>query len=158
MSVVVLGVGNLLMSDEGVGVHCVQALAAQGGIPDGVRLVDGGTSTQELLEDLENLERLIIVDAVRAGAAPGTVLRLEGRAVPSAFTTKLSPHQLGIADLLATLTFLGRAPRHVLLLGVEPELLALGLELSPTVAARLPALCQQVRAELEAAPGPGPAP
>jgi len=75
-------------------------------------------------------------------------VRLEGSAVPAAFTTKLSPHQVGISDLLATLTFMGRAPKRVLLLGVEPQRLSLDLELSSTVAARLPLLCAQIIEEL----------
>ncbi len=147
--VVVLGVGNVLMSDEGVGVHCVSALEAGYSFPPSVRCVDGGTSTQVLLDDLEDLDYLIIIDAVSAGARPGSFVRLEGDEVPHAFTTKLSPHQIGIADLLATLSFIGRAPRRVVLLGVEPERLAFDLELSPVVAGGLPELCAQVVAELE---------
>jgi len=148
--VVVLGVGNLLMADEGVGVHCVDALASGYRFPASVRCIDGGTSTQELLADLEDLDHLIIIDAVASGAAPGALLRLEGDALPHAFTTKLSPHQIGISDLLATLTFIGRAPRRVVLFGVEPERLSLDLSLSATVAARLPELCARVLAELAA--------
>lgn len=146
--IVVLGVGNVLMADEGVGVHAVTALEKGWVLPDDVRCVDGGTSTQELLGDLENVEHLIVLDAVRAGRAPGDLVRLEGDAVPRAFTTKLSPHQVGISDLLATLTFMGRAPGSVLLLGVEPARLELDLSLSDVVAPRVPELCRQVVAEL----------
>jgi len=147
-NVVILGVGNLLMSDEGVGVHAVNALEQKYSFPEGVRCVDGGTSTQELLGDLEDLDHLIVLDAVAAGASPATMIRLEGAAVPSAFTTKLSPHQVGIADLLAMLTFIGHAPKRVVVLGVEPAVLSLGMELSPEVAARVPELCAQVVEEL----------
>jgi hydrogenase maturation protease len=147
---VVLGVGNLLMGDEGVGVRCVERLEKEGRLPTGVSIIDGGTSTHELLEDLENLELLVIVDAVAGGAAPGSIVRLEGTSIPSAFSNKLSPHQHGINDLLASLRFLGRAPRRVVLLGIQPERVALGLELSPVVAAALPALCAQVGAEVAA--------
>ncbi len=146
--VVLLGVGNVLMSDEGVGVHAVNALEQGYGFPDGVRCVDGGTSTQALLGDLEHLDHLIVLDAVTSGAAPATLLRLEGAAVPAACITRLSPHQVGISDLLATLTLLGRAPKHVVQLGVEPELLTLDLNLSPRVAARVPELVAQVLDEL----------
>ncbi len=132
------------MSDEGVGVHAVNAFEKDWVVPEAVRCVDGGTSTQELLGDLEDLDYLIVLDAVASGAAPASLVRLEGAAVPAAFTTKLSPHQIGIADLLATLTFVGRAPKRVLLLGVEPAVLTLDLELSPSVAARVPELCAQV--------------
>lgn len=150
LNVVVLGVGNLLMADEGLGVHFIAALEAGYRLPAWVRCVDGGTSTSELLGDLEDLDHLIIVDAVASGAAPGALVRLEDDEVPHAFTTKLSPHQLGIADLLATLRFVGRAPRRVVLFGVEPARLELDDRLSPLVAARLPELRARVLAELAA--------
>lgn len=146
--VVVLGVGNLLLSDEGVGVRCVETLAGDARLPQFVRLVDGGTSTHELLDDLEGLDLLIIVDAVVTGAPPGTRVRLAGAEVPYAFGQKLSPHQHGIHDLLATLTLLDRAPKEVVLLGVVPVSLALSLELSEAVAALLPALATAVTDEV----------
>ncbi len=148
--IVILGVGNLLMGDEGVGVHALAALEQLYDFPPNVRCVDGGTSTQELLGDLEHLDHLFVIDALTSGAAPASLVRLEGAAVPSAFTTKLSPHQIGIADLLATLTFLGRAPKRVVLFGVEPVLMDLDLTLSSKVAARVPELCVKVIAELQA--------
>lgn len=148
--VVVLGVGNLLMGDEGVGVRCVEALEREGGLPPWVVLIDGGTSTHELLEDLEDLDFLVIVDAVLAAQPPGTIVRLEGTAIPAAFSQRLSPHQHGINDLMATLTLLGRAPKRAVLLGVEPHTLSLGMELSPVVAPVLPTLVSRVRAELDA--------
>jgi hydrogenase maturation protease len=147
-NVVVLGFGNLLMADEGVGVHCIAALEAGYRFPAGVRCIDGGTSTEVLLEDLEDLDELILVDAVASGARPGSLVRLEGAEVPAAFTTVLSPHQVGVSDLLAELALLGRSPRRVVLFGVEPERIELDLELSPVVAARLPELCAEVVAEL----------
>lgn len=145
---VVLGVGNVIMTDEGAGVRCVEALEATGALPAGATAIDGGTSTHELLGDLEDLDLLVIVDAVATGAAPGTLVRLEGDRIPSAFSNKLSPHQHGINDLLATLRLLGRAPGRVVLLGVTPARIELGLELSAEVAAALPALCDRVVAEL----------
>lgn len=148
--VVVLGVGNLLMSDEGLGVHAVRMLEEGYDFPPGVRLVDGGTSTQELRAELEDLDDLLIVDAVDAGQrGPPSVLRFEDAEVPAAFTTKLSPHQVGISDLLATLKFASHEPKHVVLFGVEPEVLQLGMELSPRVAEVMPQVVAQVVAELE---------
>jgi len=147
--VVVLGVGNSIMGDEGAGVRCVERLEAARALPPGVVAIDGGTSTHELLDDLQDLDLLVIVDAI-AGAAPGSLIRLEGDRIPSAFSNKLSPHQHGINDLLATLQLIGRAPRRVVVLGVVPARIALGMELSPEVAAALPALCDRVVAELAA--------
>jgi hydrogenase maturation protease len=152
---VVLGVGNLVMSDEGLGVRCVERLQANRALPPEVAIIDGGTSTSELLADLENLDLLVIVDAVAGDGAPGSLVRLEGDGIPAAFSNKLSPHQHGINDLLATLQFLGRAPARVVVLGAVPGRIALGLELSAEVEAALPALAAQVVAEVTGAPRGG---
>lgn len=146
--IVVLGVGNLIMGDEGAGVRCVERLEADRALPDGVVTIDGGTSTHELLGDLEDLDLLVIVDAVATGGAPGSLVRLEDDRIPSAFSNKLSPHQHGINDLLAQLRLLGRSPARVVLHGVTPARIALGLELSPEVEASLPALCARVIADV----------
>ena len=111
--VVVLGVGNLIMGDEGVGVRCVEWLEQHAKLPDGVTVIDGGTPTRELLGELEHLDLLVIVDAVVAPGPPATVVRLEDDHIPAAFSNKLSPHQHGINDLLANLRLLGRAPRRL---------------------------------------------
>jgi hydrogenase maturation protease len=147
--IVVLGVGNLLMGDEGLGIRGVEALEKDG-LPRGVRCIDGGTSTHELLEDLENLDALIILDAVASGQPPGTLVRLEDDAIPSAFSNKMSPHQHGINDLLATLKLLGREPRHVVLIGVEPAVMKLSLQLSPLVGRVLPTMVALVAKEVAA--------
>jgi hydrogenase maturation protease len=146
--VVVLGVGNLLMGDEGLGIRCVEWLTASGQLPAGVIAIDGGTSSHELLEDLEDAALLVIVDAVASDAAPGTLIRLEGDRIPAAFSNNLSPHQHGINDLLATMQLLGRAPARVVVHGMVPRRLALGLELSPEIDAALPALAARVVAEV----------
>lgn len=148
---VVLGVGNLVMSDEGLGVRCVERLQASGALPPEVAIIDGGTSTSELLGELEDAGLLIIVDAVAGGGAPGSLVRLEADRIPAAFSNRLSPHQHGINDLLATLQLLGRAPGRVVVLGAVPRRIALGLELSPEVDAALPALAARVVAEVTGA-------
>ena len=145
---VVLGVGNLIMSDEGLGVRCIQELERANVLPADVVTIDGGTSTNELLAELENLELLIIVDAIASDAVPGTLVRLEGDRIPAAFSYKLSPHQHGINDLLATLQFLGRAPARVVLFGCVPARIELGMELSSEITAVLPELVERVVAEL----------
>jgi hydrogenase maturation protease len=145
--IVVLGVGNLLMGDEGLGIRCVEAFEK---LPqrDNVRCVDGGTSTHELMEDLENLDALVILDAVASGKPPGTLVRLEGDEIPSAFSNKMSPHQHGINDLLATLKFLDRAPGRVVLIGVEPSVMELSMELSPLVQGVMPSMLALVSKEV----------
>lgn len=149
MRTVVLGVGNTIMSDEGVGVRCIEHLLASGALPADVAAIDGGTSTAELLGDLDGVDLLVIVDAVETGGAPGTLIRLEGDRIPSAFSNKLSPHQHGINDLLAMLQFAGRSPSRVVLHGVQPAVIELGMELSPAIDAVLPELVARVLAEVQ---------
>lgn len=146
--VVILGVGNLLLSDEGVGVRVVEALPLAYRLPPAVEIIDGGTCGMEMLEDLENLDALILVDAIRGGKAPGTPIRLAGDAVPVFFKTKLSPHQIGLSDVLATLALVGKAPKYTTILGIQPVSLALGMALTPEVEAKVPELMRMVVDEL----------
>ena len=148
--IVVLGVGNLLLSDEGVGVRVVERLPQAYVVPPEVALLDGGTCGMEMLEDLEDLDVLILVDAVRAHKAPGTPVRLAGDAVPVFFKTKLSPHQVGLSDVLATLELIGKAPKYTAILGIQPVSLETGMALTPEVEARLPELMRMVADELAA--------
>lgn len=146
--IVVLGIGNVLMQDEGVGVHAAKALLQHYDLAENVEVVDGGTTGMELLPLLEGVDHLIVVDAIRVGQPPASVVRLEGDQVPAFFKTKLSPHQIGLSDVLAALAFKGSAPGHVVLIGVEPVQLSLGLELSPEVKAHLDEVVNLVVAEL----------
>ncbi|MCM8612970.1 HyaD/HybD family hydrogenase maturation endopeptidase [Accumulibacter sp.] len=148
MRVVVLGVGNVLLSDEGLGVRAIERLQRAHRLPPGVEVIDGGTSGMELLEQLEGIDALIMVDAIRAGAPPATPIRLAGNALPVFFRTRLSPHQVGLCDVLASLELLGRSPRHICILGLQPQSLALGMELSREVEEGMPALLDMVTAEL----------
>lgn len=149
MEVLVLGVGNLLLGDEGVGVHAVRALACDYRFPPEVELLDGGTAGMELLEPIRQARHLIVIDAVDAGAAPGTVLRLAGDEVPVFFgRSHLSPHQVGLSDVLAVARLAGWAPATVTVYGIEPESLDVGVDLTPRVAAALPGLLRAVAAEM----------
>ena len=148
MKTVVLGIGNLIMQDEGVGVRVVEALERDHTMPDGVTLIDGGTSAMEMLDELSDLDHLIVVDAINAGKPPGTLLRIEGEDVPVFFRTRLSPHQIGLPDVMASLEFLGAQPKKMVILGVQPQTMELGMELTPVVAAQVPALVKQVLAEI----------
>lgn len=151
---VVLGIGNVLMSDEGVGVHAVKTLVQQYELAEDVEAIDGGTTGMELLPELEGVDLLLIIDAIRIGQSPATVVRLEGDQVPAFFKTKLSPHQVGLSDVLAALAFKGSAPGRVVLIGVQPVTLSLGMELSPEVKARLDEVVSLAVAELAASGHP----
>ena len=145
----VLGVGNLLMSDEGVGVRVVERLATAYDLPEGVQLLDGGTLGLDLLYYLEGIENLLIVDAVEAGKEPGTLLRLDGDDVPAFLSAHISPHEIGVPDMLFAAKLKDVYPRNVVLWGVQPALLDIGLELSPVVQAQVDVLVNKVVEQLE---------
>jgi hydrogenase maturation protease len=149
----ILGVGNLLLSDEGVGLRVVERLVTTYELPEGVQTLDGGTLGLDLLYYLENadgrpVENLLIVDAVEMGKEPGTLLRLEGDEVPSFLSVKVSPHQIGIPDMLFAAKLKDIYPPNVVLWGVQPGVLDTGLDLSPPVAARVDVLVEKIVQEL----------
>jgi hydrogenase maturation protease len=150
MRTVILGIGNTILSDEGVGVRAAEALLAAYDFPEGVEVIDGGTSGMELLDPLSATDLLIVLDAIKAGRPPGTLVKLVGAEVPVFFRAKLSPHQVSICDVLAGLEFAGDAPGDLVLIGVEPDNLELGLDLTPAVAARVPDMIAMAIEELNA--------
>jgi hydrogenase maturation protease len=153
----VLGVGNLLLSDEGVGLRVVERLAATHELPASVQVLDGGTLGMDLLYYLEGIDNLLVIDAVETGAEPGTLVRLENDEVPAFLSVKISPHQIGVPDMLFAAKLKEMYPRNVVLLGIQPADLSVGLELSPEVARQVDVLVGQVVDQLtvwEQAPEP----
>lgn len=147
MRALILGIGNIILGDEAVGVRAMEAVVAAYRLPEGVTAVDGGTSAMELLEDIADLDLLLVLDAILTDDPPGTVVRLAGGQVPVFFRSKLSPHQISLADVLASLEFMGRLPKDVVVIGVQPEAMDLSLEMSPVVAAQVPRLVELTVAE-----------
>lgn len=148
MSILVLGIGNLLLQDEGAGVRALEAFESTYAVPDGVELLDGGTSGLELLHHIEGRDCLIILDVVKSGKPAGTVIRMEAEEVPSLFRQKISPHQLGLSDLLATAQLTGGIPGKLVLLGIEPKSIGTGLEMSEEVGRGLGELVRRLALEL----------
>ena len=148
MRAVVLGIGNTILTDEAAGVRVVEALERGYALPANVLAIDGGTSGMEMIEDLSDLDFLIVVDVVKTGAAPGTVVKIDGADIPVFFRSKLSPHQIALPDVLASLELLGTMPKEIVVLGVEPISLELGMEMTTTVAERIPQLVGMVVEEL----------
>ncbi len=145
---VVLGLGNLLNRDEGLGVHAVRALEQQLGPGAGVETLDGGTLGLSLLGLVEACEDLLVLDAADAQRPPGTLIELSREAIPLYAGLKLSQHQVGFQEVLGLASLRGRLPRRLHLIGVQPADLSLGLELSPVVAAILPVVLARVRSIL----------
>jgi hydrogenase maturation protease len=145
----VLGLGNVLCGDDGLGAIAVTLLAERY-TAENVQILDGGTLGLSLLPYLEDADDAILVDAIRADGPAGSWVRLEGDEVGPAVAARLSPHQVGVADLLDAARWRGRVPRRLLLLGLVPETLSLGLALSPSLRARLPELVERVVEEARA--------
>ncbi len=150
MRAVVLGIGNIILSDEAAGVRAVEALERGWILPENVLAIDGGTSGMEMIEDLSNLDLLIVLDVVKTGAAPGTLVRISGDEIPVFFRSKLSPHQIALPDVLASLELLDTMPKEIVVLGVEFISLELGLEMTPTIAEKVPVLAAMAAEELAA--------
>ena len=146
----VLGVGNLLMSDEGVGVHVIRQLVEQYRIPEEIQILDGGTLGMDLLYYLEGVENLLIIDAVETGEPPGTIIRLEGDQVPSFLSIKMSPHEIGIPDMLAAARLKDLFPSRLILIGVQPQTLEISTELSELMSTKVDAIIGYVFEQLEA--------
>ncbi len=140
----VIGMGNLLLRDEGVGVHAVEALKRKYDFPEEVHLLDGGTLGLDLLHLIEGMDRVLFVDAVELRKEPGTIALVEGEDLPSFLEPKLSLHQVGLSDLLFASSFRGTRPAEIALVGIQPETLEIGLELSKTVMDRFEQLLQAI--------------
>ena len=146
---VVIGLGDVVLSDDGLGVHAVRRLRMRAGITDAVEVIEGGTAGS-LLARLARARRAIIVDAIDAGLPPGELVRLEGRDWTNAMSIRMTPHEVALEDLLGAAQLNGAWPEQLVLLGAQPGLITLGTEPSPAVAARLDALVAAIEAELSA--------
>jgi hydrogenase maturation protease len=144
VDLLVLGLGNMLCGDDGAGVAAVSRLRASFAAPPGVEVLDGGTLGLSLLPYLQRARRAILVDAVCTSDPPGTLVRLEGDDVAHAAAHRLSPHQIGVADLLDGAALTGRCPDPIVLLGVVPASIELTTNLTAAVEARLDALVEAV--------------
>jgi len=148
VSVAVLGLGNLVHTDDGVGVHAIQCLECDPRVPPGTVLVDGGTHGLGLLPHVSGFSHLLVIDAVDAGQPPGTVVRFEGSALHG-LPGKASVHQLGFADMMVALKLLGEAPPEMVVFGVQPLSTEWSNELTEPVRDALPVLLDAVVRQLE---------
>jgi len=150
MPILVLGLGNSLMTDDAVGVRVVEQLQQRYTFSEEVCVLDGGTLGLDLLPRLEGIDRLLIIDALEMDGEPGETYRLEGEEVPRAFANKLSVHQMGVQDLLAVAELQGHCPTELLVWGVQPGSVEMCLEMTPPVAAAVDGVVKKVVEELTA--------
>ena len=133
---VILGVGNILLSDEGFGVRVAEALSQRFRFPDAVEVLDGGTLGIELMRFLDGAERLILIDAIH-GTEPGSFRIIQGDDVRLYFQEKVSLHEMGIQEVLASLVVMEKPIAEIVVIGVVPVSLDIGLDLTPLVASRI---------------------
>jgi hydrogenase maturation protease len=146
---VVLGLGNLLNRDEGLGVEALKRLDAQLGVQSNVELLDGGVLGLNLLMIVEECSHLLILDAVNVGKPAGTVVELRKEQIPLYAGVKLSQHQITFQEVLGLANIRGYLPEHIHLVGIQPEDLSIGLELSATIEHALPEVVSRARLVLE---------
>ena len=146
--VLILGVGNILLRDEGVGVRVVQAME-QMELPPGVELFDGATAGLDLLDTLADRRRVIIIDAVEGDSEPGTVFRLSPEDLLPRANAGVSLHEIGLLETLTVAKRMGVAPREIVVIGVKPKEVNCGLDLSPEIARLVPEIIELIVAELE---------
>ncbi len=147
---VVLGAGSLLMGDDGVGVEAVHVLSERWAESPTLRFLDGGVWGMRLLPAIEEADRLIVIDAIRAGAEPGALVRLSRHEIPRHTNAKLSPHQIDLGEVFAVAELRGKFPPEAVAIGVEPERVEAYVPLSPQVRACLPELVETVERQLQA--------
>nr|WP_231494006.1 hydrogenase maturation protease [Corynebacterium vitaeruminis] len=135
--ITVIGIGNPIMTDDGVGL-AVLAKLVDAKVP-GVKYIDGGTSGMEILPDIQDATRLLVLDGINdPDEPPGTVLVLEGDQLPRLRKSALSPHQVGLLDLLSTARLLGSEPEEVVVVGVVAQDVELHVGMTEKVAAAVP--------------------
>ena len=152
MKTLIFGAGNLLLSDEGFGVHVIRHLKEQYVFPNEVELYDGGTLGIMVAHILEDAELVYLVDVIDAFGVPGEIRRYEKvDFLLGTLPIKMSPHQIGIQEILCLSELRERCPERITLFGIIPELYEAGVELSPTLAAKLPVLSGMLVEDLTAA-------
>jgi hydrogenase maturation protease len=142
----VIGVGNLILKDEGVGVHVVKKLENLN-LPGDVKVIDGGTETIELLAEIQEAKKIIFVDALKAGGKPGTIYRITPDDLMNESDRHLSLHEVNLLDVLGMAKQLGGHGK-VVVIGIEPKEITWGTELSPEIEKKIPAIIEAVLSEI----------
>ena len=145
--ILVLGIGNILLRDVGVGVHVIKQLQERS-LPDSVEVIDGGTAGADLLDIVADREKVIVIDAVHTNCKPGTILRFTPDELVPDEQAHISLHQFGIIETLQMAKQLGCAPKNVVFLGITPADISAGLELCEQLAKSIPDVIELIMNEL----------
>ncbi|WP_432418771.1 HyaD/HybD family hydrogenase maturation endopeptidase [Cytobacillus spongiae] len=142
--ITILGIGNTLYKDEGIGVHSLPMIEAALKSVSNIEIIEGSTDGMRLLGPIEDTNYLIVIDAINAGKKGGTIISLEGEEIPAYFGIKMSIHQLGFQEVLFAAKIREKYPKNIMMFGMQPTSLELGVELSETNQQKLPTLVDQI--------------
>jgi hydrogenase maturation protease len=142
--ITILGIGNTLYKDEGIGVHSLPMIEAALKSVSNIEIIEGSTDGMRLLGPIEATNYLIVIDAINAGKKGGTIISLEGEEIPAYFGIKMSIHQLGFQEVLFAAKIREKYPKNIMMFGMQPTSLELGVELSETNQQKLPTLVDQI--------------
>lgn len=148
--ILILGIGNILLKDEGVGVHVVNKLKEMP-LPENVEVIDGGTAGLDLTDFIANRKKVIVIDTVKAGEKPGTIYRLTEKNLKIKPKAIMSFHEIDFLDALYMSEVMGEKPDETVIIGIEPEDMSDGTDLSPEIEERIPKIIEVVMKELKIA-------
>jgi hydrogenase maturation protease len=148
--ILILGIGNILMADDGVGIRVIEGLRSMS-LPAGVEVVDGGTSGADLVDILAERRKVIVIDAVDVGAKPGTVMRFAGNSWSEHASQAISLHEVGLGQAISMVKLIGVAPQELVVFGIQIQCIEPSLDLSRPVEETIGSVVQQVLAEIEQA-------
>jgi hydrogenase maturation protease len=146
--ITILGIGNTIFSDEGVGVHVLPLLEEKFRGDSNIEIIEGSTDGMKLLGPVEDTDYLIVIDAINAGKHGGTIITLEGAEIPAYFGIKMSIHQLGFQEVLFAAKLRERYPKNIVMIGMQPSSLELGVDLTELNQSMLPNLAEAVQQQV----------
>lgn len=147
--ITILGIGNTLYTDEGIGVHILPFLEQELKGYSEIEIIEGATDGIRLLEPVEDAERLIIIDAINAGEEPGSLIVLHNDDIPAYFGIKMSIHQLGFQEVLLAAKLRERLPEEMVLFGIQPESLEFGIGITETIEQQIPAVIKAISMQIK---------
>jgi len=147
--ILILGIGNLILKDEGIGVHVVQKMMEMN-LPPDIEVMDGGTMGIDLLYHIEGRKKVIVIDAVNTEGIPGTLYRFTDRDLEDNRDILRSAHEIDFTYVLKTARLFGKSPEEVIFIGIKPGEISEGMELSPAMEEKIPAIIELVMKEINA--------
>ena len=145
--ILILGIGNILLKDEGIGVHVVKKLK-ESPLPVNVEILDGGTAGLDLTDFIANRKKVIVIDTVKAGEKPGTIYRLTEKNLRTGPKAIMSFHEIDLLDAIHMSIVMDEKPEEIVVIGIEPKDMSDGTELSPEIEERIPRIIEVVMKEL----------